>query len=157
MPIPNNIKRKHILEAISEIDRDGMRDGREEQCYFLVENEKQYPLKYIVSIANRYANGIELDPNPSNFNTYSAWNYLADLKFKLLDLQEDKVTKNNGFKLIRLELHNNSLVCKNSSIIYDFIDDEDNQDKIYSTVIIGSNGTGKSNLFRIIILLFYIK
>lgn len=154
MSIPNNIKREHILEAISEIDRDGMRDGREGQRYFLVENEKQYPLKYIVSIANRYANGIELDPNPSNFNTYSAWNYLADLKFKLLDLQEDKVTKNNGFKLIRLELHNNSLVCKNSSIIYDFIDDEDNQDKIYSTVIIGSNGTGKSNLFRIIILLF---
>ena len=85
MSIPNNIKREHILEAISEIDRDGMRDGREGQRYFLVENEKQYPLKYIVSIANRYANGIELDPNPSNFNTYSAWNYLADLKFKLLD------------------------------------------------------------------------
>jgi len=31
MSIPNNIKREHILEAISEIDRDGMRDGREGQ------------------------------------------------------------------------------------------------------------------------------
>lgn len=61
--------------------------------------------------------------------------------------------KYNGFKLISLELHDNSLICKNSSITYNFIDDDDLQNKIYSTVIIGSNGTGKSNLFRIIILL----
>ncbi|MBW4361055.1 AAA family ATPase [Flavobacterium taihuense] len=155
MAIPNNIEREHILAAISEISREGIRAGREGQRYFLVDDKGiNYPLKYIISIANKYANGEELDPNPNNFNTYSAWNHLADLKFKLIDIQEDKVTKNNGFKLIRLELYNNSLVCKNSSIIYDFIDDKDDQDKIYSTVIIGSNGTGKSNLFRIIILLF---
>ncbi len=155
MAIPKNIERKHIIQAIEEIKNNGVRQGREGFRYFLVHDDgKHYPLKYIISLANKYVNGEELDPNPNNFNTYSAWNFLADMGFKLIDIYSEKITSNNGFKLLSLELHNNSLICKNSSITYNFIDDEDLQDEIYSTVIIGSNGTGKSNLFRIIILLF---
>lgn len=65
-----------------------------------------------------------------------------------------KLIQYTGFKLISLWLNNNTLLCKDGSIIYDFIDGSDNQQSIYSTVIIGPNGTGKSNLFRIIIELF---
>lgn len=61
--------------------------------------------------------------------------------------------KNNGLKLLSLELRENTLWGKNN-IFYDFVDEADKQDAIYSTVIIGSNGTGKSNLFRVIIELF---
>lgn len=155
MAIPKNIERKHIIQAIEEIKNNGVRQGREGFRYFLVHDDgKHYPLKYIISLANKYINGEELDPNPNNFNTYSAWNFLADLDFKLIDIYSEKIKSNNGFKLLSLELHNNSLICKDSSITYNFIDDEDFQDEIYSTVIIGSNGTGKSNLFRVIILLF---
>lgn len=155
MAIPKNIERKHIIQAIEEIKTNGVRQGREGFRYFLIHDDgKHYPLKYIISLANKYVNDQELDPNPNNFNTYSAWNYLADLGFNLIDIYEQKVTSNNGFKLISLKLHNNSLICKNSSITYNFIDDGDLQDEIYTTVLIGSNGTGKSNLFRIIILLF---
>lgn len=56
-----------------------------------------------------------------------------------------------GFKLISLDLRENSLV---GTILYEFIENTDRSDEIYTSVVIGENGTGKSNLFRIIILLF---
>jgi len=58
-----------------------------------------------------------------------------------------------GFKLVSLELKDNKLMGK-SSLSYNFIEPEDKQTEIYTTVLIGVNGTGKSNLFRIIIELF---
>lgn len=56
-----------------------------------------------------------------------------------------------GFKLISLELTNFTFFGK---IKYDFVDKDDKQDKIYSTVIIGPNGTRKSLLFNLIIYIF---
>ena len=56
-----------------------------------------------------------------------------------------------GFKLISLELTNFSYF---GNIKYDFVDNVDKQDKIYSTVIIGPNGTRKSLLFNLIIYIF---
>lgn len=58
-----------------------------------------------------------------------------------------------GFKLISLELRNNPLLSK-SDLFYNFIEPEDSQKEIYTTVLIGANGTGKSNLFKIIIEVF---
>jgi predicted ATPase len=55
------------------------------------------------------------------------------------------------FKLISLKLRNNNIFPNTS---FDFLDEEDKPNKPYSTVIIGANGTGKSNLLRIIVLLF---
>jgi len=61
-----------------------------------------------------------------------------------------EIHKYEGFKLLSLDLRGNSLMGK-SNLYYSFVDDNDKQDIIYTTVIIGANGTGKSNLFRIII------
>lgn len=63
---------------------------------------------------------------------------------------KDLVHKYEGFKLLSLDLRENSLTSK-SNLHYNFVDNNDKQDSIYTTVIIGSNGTGKSNLFRIIV------
>lgn len=61
-----------------------------------------------------------------------------------------EIHKYEGFKLLSLDLRGNSLMGK-SNLYYSFVDENDKQDFIYTTVIIGANGTGKSNLFRIII------
>ncbi|MEQ9413422.1 MAG: hypothetical protein RIF39_06305, partial [Cyclobacteriaceae bacterium] len=62
----------------------------------------------------------------------------------------DEIHKYNGFKHISLDLLGNSLMGK-SNLHYSFVDSKDKQKSIYTTVIIGANGTGKSNLFRIVI------
>jgi predicted ATPase len=64
---------------------------------------------------------------------------------------ENERFKYKGFKLISLELTNFTFF---GSIKYEFIDKDDKQDKIYSTVIIGPNGTRKSLLFNLIIYIF---
>lgn len=66
-------------------------------------------------------------------------------------LIENERFKYKGFKLVSLELTNFTFF---GNIKYDFIDNDDTQDKIYSTVIIGPNGTRKSLLFNLIIYIF---
>jgi hypothetical protein len=60
--------------------------------------------------------------------------------------------KYTGFKLISFELKDSLLF---GNIKYDFIDTDDKQDKIYTSVLIGQNGTLKSRLFQKIILVFW--
>jgi len=60
--IPSNITRAHIISAIRAIDRDGVPPRRKSTGHDLLNDGRRYPPKYVVSIANRYANGIELSP-----------------------------------------------------------------------------------------------
>jgi predicted ATP-dependent endonuclease of OLD family len=64
---------------------------------------------------------------------------------------ENERFRYKGFKLISLELTKLTFF---GNIKYDFVDKDDKQDKIYSTVIIGPNGTRKSLLFNLIIYIF---
>ena len=61
--IPKNITKEHLEKAIEEIDREGIRKGRHSSTYDLVHNDKSYPPKLVLSIANRYANGVEIQSN----------------------------------------------------------------------------------------------
>ncbi|WP_274482687.1 HNH endonuclease [Paenibacillus polymyxa] len=61
MPIPKNIHREHIVKAIRYIDEHGVPSKNESTKYNLHFNNKMYPPKYVVSKANIYANGRELD------------------------------------------------------------------------------------------------
>jgi len=60
--IPGNITKGHLLQALSEIDEKGIRKGRKSTTYDLLYEDKAYPPKLVLSIANRYANGEELNP-----------------------------------------------------------------------------------------------
>jgi hypothetical protein len=58
------IKKEHILEAIKEIEANPLlRKGRASSTYDLIYEGKDYPPKLVISIANRYATGEELDHN----------------------------------------------------------------------------------------------
>src|SRR5690554_5475480 len=59
--IPKNITKVHLEKAIEEIDKNGIPKGRESSIYNMVYNGKTYPPKLIISIANRFANGNELN------------------------------------------------------------------------------------------------
>jgi copper chaperone CopZ len=59
--ISKNITREHILKAIKEVDNQGVPAGRTSRKFLLEFKGKEYPAKYLISIANKYANGRELD------------------------------------------------------------------------------------------------
>jgi len=60
--IPGNITREHVLQAITYINQNGVPSGRGSTRYNLRHDGCLYPPKYIVSLANRFANGHELPP-----------------------------------------------------------------------------------------------
>ena len=57
----------------------------------------------------------------------------------------------NGFKLDSLEVTDHPILGNNT---FNFLDKEDDSNSIYFTVLIGSNGTGKSELLKLILHLF---
>ena len=59
--IPDNISKDNILNALEEIHKEGIPDNRQSEKYLLLHNDFFYPPKYVISIANRFANGKELD------------------------------------------------------------------------------------------------
>jgi hypothetical protein len=61
--IPEEIKRQHILQAISEIDANGVPRNREATGFDLVYEGKFYPPKYVLSLAAKHATGKELPPS----------------------------------------------------------------------------------------------
>lgn len=63
MAIPKNITREHLLQAINKIDQEGITPDAESRYYDLVHNDKRYPPKLVVSLANLFANGTILDRN----------------------------------------------------------------------------------------------
>ena len=85
--IPDNITREHILEAIDAIDKAGVPKSREATKYGLKHNYKLYPPKYVISIANRFTNGIELDPELFSGGDETN-SYLELLGFQIILLDE---------------------------------------------------------------------
>lgn len=58
--IPKNITRKAVIKAIHEIDKNGIPKNRLSTKYNIFFEGKQYPPKYVISLANRIENGVEL-------------------------------------------------------------------------------------------------
>ena len=79
MRIPQNITREDVLKAIDEIDKNGIPSHRESTKYYLLFKDKKYPPKYVISIANKYENGEELESTA--FFPIEASEYLKNLGF----------------------------------------------------------------------------
>ncbi len=83
--VPENISREDCLKAIAVIDAEGVPDGAQSNRYDLVHGGKRYPPKLVVSIANRFANGEDLDRSKfrGGVNT-EAYNLLKSNEFKIV-------------------------------------------------------------------------
>lgn len=82
--VPNNITKEHINTAIAEIDQKGVQNGAHSTTYDLIHNGNRYPPKLVLSLANKYANGNELDRSTfTGGDNTEAFNYIKNLGFKI--------------------------------------------------------------------------
>lgn len=79
--IPKNITTDHIRKAISAISKSYIPPHRKGRSYQLLDNGKIFPPKYVLSIANKYANGTELES--SDFDAVEAKNFLIKKGFNV--------------------------------------------------------------------------
>jgi len=92
--IPKNITTKNILKAILEIDKDSIPPNRHSKKYNLYFEGKPYPPKYVLSIANKYANGEELSSIKFSGGTESN-TFLMNLGFEIR-VGHDSISKKPG-------------------------------------------------------------
>lgn len=86
MAIPNNINREHVFQAIIRIKKSSIPNSRGAKKYVLVYEEEKFPCKLLISYANYYANGEELNCDPTIFQTEMAIRYLTSIGFKISSL-----------------------------------------------------------------------
>ena len=63
MKFPNNITKEHLIQAAEKIINEGIPSNGHSSTYDVNYNDHLLPPKLIVSYANQYANGTELDRN----------------------------------------------------------------------------------------------
>lgn len=95
--IPQNIKRKHILRAIQDIEKLGFPKSRISRKFVLEYKGKTYPPKYLISLANKHANGKELRPTIFNGGTESN-EFLRHLGFTVEKKQTSQKSLPEPFK-----------------------------------------------------------
>jgi hypothetical protein len=88
MPIPKNIKREHIFQAMIKIKVEGVPNMKKAKSFHVKYENELWPCKLLVSWGNLYANGEELDPNPTNFQTNMAIKYLKELGFEIIPVDK---------------------------------------------------------------------
>ena len=89
--IPDNISHDHIIKALKQIDEEGIPSRRKSTKHNLMYKGKQYPPKLVLSKANIYANGKELDA--SEFSGGDETNtYLLDKGFVVKTKEDGSVS-----------------------------------------------------------------
>ena len=61
--LPTNIRAEHIIRAIQKIEDEGVPAQAHSSTYDLLYKGKRFPPKLVLSYANIFANGVELDRN----------------------------------------------------------------------------------------------
>ena len=112
MTIPKNITQEHILQAIQKIDSEGVPFHRQSVQFNLLYNDQYYPPKYIVSLANIFANGHELPPE--QFNGGAETNtFLEKLGFSIV--RNETPAEEEGIKMINKPTNQNFVIKEASS------------------------------------------
>lgn len=87
--IPDTISKDHIILAIREIDEKGYPQINEPTTYFIRYNDKKYPAKYTISLANKFVNGKPLSLH--DFAGGSETNdFLKSRGFEIVSVSQEK-------------------------------------------------------------------
>lgn len=86
--IPGNITREHIIQAIKDIDVNGYPEKNESRKYDVFYNGKRYPPKVVISLANKFANGIILDVSEFSGGEEFANKFLKERDFEIIQKNE---------------------------------------------------------------------
>jgi 5-methylcytosine-specific restriction enzyme A len=81
--IPKNLTKKDIFKAIQEIDVNGIPLNRNSTGWDVLYDGKHYPPKYLISIANKFTNGEELQPQEFSGGSESN-KFLMSLGFEIV-------------------------------------------------------------------------
>ncbi len=119
--IPKNITCSEILNAIHQIDQEGIPKARLSRTYSIKYNNKYYPPKYVISIANKMINGFELKSDEFGGGTETN-SFLEKLGFEIVPHNEfftananKSVVTSSQLKIITVSLESNSDYFFNSS------------------------------------------
>jgi hypothetical protein len=82
--IPQNITREDVINAMQRIEEDRVPASRKSRKFALVHDGVKYPPKYVLALANLYANGRELDPQEHSGGFESNY-YLTRLGFDIIE------------------------------------------------------------------------
>ncbi len=96
MAIPKNITKESILKAVEYIDENNVPKHNESVTYSLVLEDKTYPPKYVVAVADHLINNVEI--STSAYNSIEAKKLLLSLGFTVETKQEKyilTITKDN--------------------------------------------------------------
>jgi 5-methylcytosine-specific restriction protein B len=83
MAIPKNISKKHIENAVMKIIESEIPKERLSYNYYLLHEGKSLPPKYVISVANKFANNELLDSEA--FNAVEAKDFLIKKGFKIIE------------------------------------------------------------------------
>lgn len=87
--IPQNIDEAAVLAAINQINDEGVPASRQSRTYYIKYEDRLYPPKYVVSLANKMVNGCEL-PAYEFHGGEETNSFLSALGFTIVDGSEVK-------------------------------------------------------------------
>ena len=90
--IPKNLTHQTILDAIKEADKDGIPSDRQSTKWDVLYENKKYPPKYLISLANRFLSGVELKAKEFSGGP-EANEYLTNLGFTIVSKTEKEKTR----------------------------------------------------------------
>ena len=90
--IPKNLTHQTILDAIKEADKDGIPSDRQSTKWDVLYENKKYPPKYLISLANRFLSGVELKAKEFSGGP-EANEYLKNLGFTIVSKTEKEKTR----------------------------------------------------------------
>ncbi len=83
-----------FLKAIKEASENTIPPNRNSEKYYLQNDKKTGPLKYIVSLANKYANNRELDDREFLGGNQTN-NFLRSKGFRIIDNDDNEIANND--------------------------------------------------------------